>query len=237
MITGTFKSSPSDVMELLANIPLVQLQLADTCYREALWLCSLPSSHPLHSHVLRAARHPPWFHRSLIHTMLQSLALDPASVKTISPIRQHPSWQPLVTMHIAANKKEALSAVHTRIDDIRVFTDGSGINDLIGAAAVTYDNDHSWSLSYGLGPISQHTVFEGELVGVILALELLRTVLADTTTVMIALDNQATISAVATMPGNRGSTCSTKSTPSFGPCGGLTDTCEFTWNGSWAIQA
>ena len=62
MITGTFKSSPSNMMELLANIPPVQLRLADTCYREALWLCSLPSSHPLHSHVLRAARHPPRFH-------------------------------------------------------------------------------------------------------------------------------------------------------------------------------
>ena len=58
MITGTFKSSPSDVMELLANIPPVQLRLANTCYREALRLCSLPSSHPLHLHVLQAARHP-----------------------------------------------------------------------------------------------------------------------------------------------------------------------------------
>ena len=99
--------------------------------------------------------------------------------------------------HIAADKKEALSTVHTRIDDIRVFTDRSGINNLIGAAAVTYDDDHSWSLSYGLGPISQHTVFEGKLVGVILALELLRTVPATTTTEMIALDNQAAISAMA----------------------------------------
>ena len=52
MITSAFKSSPSDVMELLANIPLVQLRLANTCYREAHWLCSLPSSHPLRPHVL-----------------------------------------------------------------------------------------------------------------------------------------------------------------------------------------
>ena len=52
MITSAFKSSPLDMMELLANIPPVQLQLADTCYREALRLCSLPSSHPLHLHAL-----------------------------------------------------------------------------------------------------------------------------------------------------------------------------------------
>ena len=30
MITGTFKSSPTDMMELLANIPPVQLRLANT---------------------------------------------------------------------------------------------------------------------------------------------------------------------------------------------------------------
>ena len=112
--------------------------------------------------------------------MLQSFALDPVSIETISPICQHPSWQPLVTTHIASDKKEALS-----------------INDLVGAAAIAYDDHHSWSLSYGLGPISQHTVFEGELVGVILTLELLRSVPASATTAMIALDNQATISAVA----------------------------------------
>ena len=100
--------------------------------------------------------------------MLQSFVLDPASIETISPSRQHPSWQPLVTMHIASDKKEALSIVRTCIDNICVFTDGAGINDLVGAVAIAYDDDHSWSLSYGLGPISQHTVFEGELVGVIL---------------------------------------------------------------------
>ena len=129
--------------------------------------------------------------------MLQSFALDPMSIETISSISQHPSWQPLVTTHIASDKKEALCIVHTRIDDIHVFTDGSGINDLVGAVAIAYDNCHSWSLSYGLGPISQHTVFEGELVGVILALELLCLVPASTTTAMIALDNQAAIFAMA----------------------------------------
>ena len=129
--------------------------------------------------------------------MLQSFALDPVSIETISPIRQHPSWQPLVMTHIASDKKEALSIVHMRIDDIRVFTDGPGINDLVCAVAIAYDDCHSWSLSYGLGPISQHTVFEGELVGVSLTLKLLHLVPASTTTAMIALDNQATISTVA----------------------------------------
>ena len=104
--------------------------------------------------------------------MLQSFALEPTSIKTISPICQHPSWQWLVTMHIASDKKEALSIVCTHIDDIHVFTDGAGINNLVGAAAIAYNDHHSWSLSYRLGPISQHTVFESELVGVILALEL-----------------------------------------------------------------
>ena len=63
-----------------------------------------------------------------------------------------------------------------------MFTDRSGINYLVGAEAIAYNDHHSWSLSYGLGLITQHMVFEGKLVGVILTLKLLHIVPATMTT-------------------------------------------------------
>ena len=78
-----------------------------------------------------------------------------------------------------------------------MFTDGSSINNLIGAAVIAYASHQTWSLSYGLGPISQHTIFEGKLVGVLLTLELLCSVQATMTTTMITLNNQAAISTIA----------------------------------------
>ena len=127
-IMGAFKSAPSDMLEVLADIPPVWLHLAETCYREALRLCSLPKGHPLFTHIRSAAKPPPRFHRSPIHTMLHTFALKPVSIETISPTHQHPAWEPLVTMHVAADKDEAAHIIHTRIDQVKVFTDGSGIH-------------------------------------------------------------------------------------------------------------
>ncbi|CAG8624840.1 14744_t:CDS:2, partial [Acaulospora colombiana] len=79
-------------------------------------------------------------------------------------------------------------------DDIMVYSDGSGFDGQIGAAAVMYRNGRlTKHLQYHLGPITEHTVYEGELIGILLALELLKTIRARRPKVHINLDNQAAI--------------------------------------------
>jgi ribonuclease HI len=68
---------------------------------------------------------------------------------------------------------------------------------MIGAAVVMYNNEHEvGSLRFLLGPITEHTVFKGELVGVLLGMHLASKVQGRQKTVNISLDNQAAIRAL-----------------------------------------
>jgi ribonuclease HI len=79
------------------------------------------------------------------------------------------------------------------MDDIQIYSDGSGYKSNIGAAAVVPATGHA--LRYRLGKDTKHTVFEGELIGVLLALKLIETH-RTARTALIALDNQAAIKAL-----------------------------------------
>lgn len=58
---------------------------------------------------------------------------------------------------------------------IRIYSDGSGFEGGIGAAAVLYrGNNEPKTLKYHLGPATEHTVYKGEGVGAMLGMELLR---------------------------------------------------------------
>src|SRR6266481_3038839 len=95
------------------------------------------------------------------------------------------------------DKRES-SRAEDRTDqaEVRAYSDGSGIDGHAGAAAVLYRGN--WvikTLRYFLGPLTQHTTYEAEVVGVLLALKLL-TDEGDTHTASIKLDNQAVILAL-----------------------------------------
>src|SRR6266481_458456 len=131
LTTGTFKSTATDMLELHTNIPPVVLHLEDSCYREALCICSLPKPHPLTGPAHRASKVPPRFHRSLLHALLRGFNLRPKSIEVIDYTPAHPNWVPLVTTHVAADKDDTMHCIRTRLDEVQVFADGH-----IGAAAV-----------------------------------------------------------------------------------------------------
>src|SRR5882724_7735108 len=68
-----------------------------------------------------------------LHILLSLFNLGPSTIETISPIRHHPNWSLLVTMHIAAGKKETISHIRTRIDNVSIYTDRPGYKDHIRA--------------------------------------------------------------------------------------------------------
>ncbi|KZV90369.1 hypothetical protein EXIGLDRAFT_581638, partial [Exidia glandulosa HHB12029] len=71
--------------------------------------------------------------------------------------------------------------------------DGSGENGWVGAAAVaTHPLGGTLVRRARLGPLTEHTVFEGELFGVLLALRIAREVRM-ALDIVILLDNQAAI--------------------------------------------
>lgn len=79
-------------------------------------------------------------------------------------------------------------------DTIKIFTDGSGHNGGIGAAAVLMrSGQEPRTLRYYLGPDEEHTVYEAEILGLTLAAQLLLTERNVEYPASILLDNQVAI--------------------------------------------
>ena len=80
--------------------------------------------------------------------------------------------------------------------DIQVFSNGSGIDNKVRAAAVMYKRGReSKTVRYHIGALMDHTVFEAEAIGLLLVLHLL-SFERDARKVKIRLDNQAVLSAL-----------------------------------------
>ena len=82
-------------------------------------------------------------------------------------------------------------------DPIMIYTDGSGYKNQIGATAVMYQNGAITNvIRYHLGLDMEHTVFEGELVGILLGLHLAQQVEGCRPTINISLNIQVALQAI-----------------------------------------
>jgi len=78
-----------------------------------------------------------------------------------------------------------------------IYTDGSCYKDKVGASAVLYINGlETVSLKHQLGTKQEHTVFEAELVDILLGIHLAKRHLTAWTPINFSIDNQATIKAM-----------------------------------------
>jgi hypothetical protein len=69
---------------------------------------------------------------------MDTFKIDPNTTKTILPIRQSPKWQPGIKTHIAHSLGHAMADEALNPAFIQIYSDGSGINGMIGAAAILY---------------------------------------------------------------------------------------------------
>ena len=75
-----------------------------------------------------------------------------------------------------------------------VYSDGSGIEGMAGVAAVLFrDSQEIQSLMYQLGPLTHHTTYEAEVVGVLLAADRKERAVHTAT---VQLDSQAVVQAL-----------------------------------------
>ncbi|OJA10385.1 hypothetical protein AZE42_10669 [Rhizopogon vesiculosus] len=116
-------------------------------------------------------------HRSSLHHLFHSTELD------------------LINPTIAPSREQAIADHDSNEDEIKIYCDGSGINQNIGAAAVLYCKERPQPrvLRYHLGSADEHTVYESEAVGLTLAAQLISTEDDITFQVSIYVDNQAAI--------------------------------------------
>jgi hypothetical protein len=96
---------------------------------------------------------------------------------------------------VANSVEAAIMSAQQDNPDVKVFTDGSGMEGKIGASAVLYRNGRLKStLRYQLGLARHHTVYEGEGVGALLGMQLIKKEWGIQSAI-IYIDNQASISA------------------------------------------
>ena len=66
--------------------------------------------------------------------------IRPQGIKTIKAVRFDTGWKPKIKTKMAVNANNAIEEAHNDHPDVKVFTDGSGMEGKVGAAAVLYRN-------------------------------------------------------------------------------------------------
>ncbi len=106
-------------------------------------------------------------------------------------------WAGKIGTIMEKDKEGAKRKLSEEEADVRVYTDGSGIEGGIRAAAVLLrGNRPPKYLQHYLGSSEHHVVYGGECVGLLLGLELIRKE-RNVTKALVAIDNQATIQAIS----------------------------------------
>ena len=190
---GAMRTTAGDVLNTHAFTPPPHLLFLKALTRTATRLVSLPDSHPLRKPVLRAIKRPVKRHRSPLHTLFATTNVRPNRYETVLATRRRRNYKMLGTVEIDEDKEVAIEKANC-ITGLAIFTDGSGHEGKIGAAAVMMqDGRVKKKLTYHLGSEKEHTVYEAEALAVVLALHMLSGLRTELSKVTIGTDNQAVL--------------------------------------------
>jgi ribonuclease HI len=199
-IVGGLRTSPSDSLCVHANITPIHLEIDKQCGCTALRLATLPKLHPLTKITKSCAKREVKRHRSPVHHLTDVYKLDPDTYETIPSAARNPAHigrQPFKT-EIPSTKEASKEADAQAPQHIKIYTESSSHGGNVGAAAIlTKDSKTLAALHYRLGTSEEHTVFEAELVGILLRMQLVKANHTGNTTYAIGVDNQAAIKALA----------------------------------------
>lgn len=203
-ITGCLQSTAGDVLNVQAAITPIEFLLEATHRRAYIRLCALPNKHIMTTRVEAAfaLKDTKPHHLTPIEEMARRYQIDPRRTEKIGPSPRPPNHKP--TFATKTEKDRELSIKHEQNDDapIKVYCDRSGMDGNIGAAASLYrgtDRAPMRTLHYHLGTKEEHSTYEAEWIGAILALWLVMTLALDVVGqahISIYIDNQSVISSL-----------------------------------------
>jgi ribonuclease HI len=127
--------------------------------------------------LIAAARaNPSPKHPSPIANLIRIFKVRKAKLEKILPTAQCPPQIARFSTKVRSSREDSIKFEKSDPADFKVFSDGSGLNGDVGAAAALYRKGRYSTvntLKYFLGPSSKHNTFEAEAVGAILATKLL----------------------------------------------------------------
>ena len=156
-ITGVLHTSASDVMEAHANLLPIELTMDRVCHQATLCLVALPESHPLFKPVRQSARRLLKRHRSPLHHLFHAFNVRPQDCRTIMPPTPPPNEVSALQLQIADTREESREEDEGDKADMRVYSDGSGIEGMAGAAAVLF-HDSQESGRSGINWAPSHAI-------------------------------------------------------------------------------
>jgi len=198
-ITGTLRTTPTDLLDAHAGVLPMELALSKVCHRAMVRMLTLPDTHPLHQFINEARTRPPLKHQGPVDHLLKAFKLENEDIETIIPAIDDPYRPSRFQTCIQETRELSIEQEDNDAADYRVYSDGSGFEGGIGAAAVLYKKGQARpvnQLKAYLGPMTKHNTYEGEAVGGILALWLIHvTIETVLKTISLYVDNQAFIKA------------------------------------------
>ncbi|KIM50629.1 hypothetical protein SCLCIDRAFT_60635, partial [Scleroderma citrinum Foug A] len=171
--TGAMKTTTTDAAVAHANLLPISSQLKRLCFRAYACMCTLPKCNPIHKEIQSTA-HQCKQHKSPLHHIAQLFPLHPKHVEEIKAPHHPPEWTPVTDIHIDGKKEDAVKHTEEANKEVQIFTDGSGHSGGIGATAILRRRGQTDKiLCYYLGSDTEHTIYNGEQIGMVLGTELL----------------------------------------------------------------
>jgi ribonuclease HI len=174
-ILGCFRTTATDALENETGLLPPRLRLREKILKSVTRMLTAPPNHPLHRCILRAL-HPmtqtlPF--RSNLTNIAKHFPECMTPLETIVPYIRPPWWSLKASLHIDIDKESA-EAHHLQIlpqldhETAQFYTDGSGINEEIGAAM--YCHTDGYVQQRYLGKNSESMVYAGELEAILMAI-------------------------------------------------------------------
>ena len=201
IITGAMKTTAGTTLDVLADLTPIHLEIDKWRQNAALTLATIPDTHPLAPMVNKAATRYVIKHPSPLHELCHTYQARPKELEKIKAIRHPSTWEPGVSILISKDKEDAIAECCSNNADLQIYTDGSLIDEGVGAAAVVYKNGKLMAIRKArLGDKNDHMVYEAECAAMALGLFAVKG--RRTRKVTLNVDNQAAIrSAVERKPG------------------------------------
>src|SRR5712691_3562141 len=197
-ITGGLRSSPTDALNTSAFLLPAPATISKWYHRAYTRMAALPPEHPLFKMVNWKVTSTTKRHKGPIHNLARTYNVVARNVEKIPSFARNPSKTGILPFQIIIppDKEASVHEAANAREEIQVYSDGSAQGGKVGAAAILIrKNRPDRMLHFHLGQEAEHTVHEAELVGLLLALHLLKTEKRSNTACMIAVDNQATLKA------------------------------------------
>jgi len=197
-ILGTFRTTTTSALEIDSFLLPTHLRLRKKVLQSYTCMQTTQEKHPIHQVIKRANNSKSKVHLTTLEYLARSypeFVNNP--LETIKPYARPPWWIPSFTICIPPNKKAAKASHDQTIHDsdtISIYTDGSGIDGHIGAAA--YSPTTSQTQRLYLGSEANYNVYTAEISALELATTIAKEAPPNYTKCVIYVDSQAAIKGI-----------------------------------------